>query len=543
MIQDKILLEILKNRGINENEIDEFLSEKPQKTYSPFLLLNMREGVDLILSAIDKNEKICIYGDYDADGITSISILMSILKKLTENVMFFIPNRFDDGYGLNKKSIKQLHDDGVDLIVTVDCGITAISETEYCKELGMNILITDHHSADGEIPSCIVINPKQNGCEYPFKDLAGCGVAFKLAQAIQQSTKLKKTDIAEILDIAAIGTVGDIVPLLDENRTIVKYGLSSVNKNKRVGIASLVEKMGGKERIDSQSIAFGIVPHLNAAGRMKSAMIGVDLFTASKKSDANIIADKLIELNACRRREQEKLFEICKAEFEKKYLEKRFPFIILNEAHEGVTGIVAGKLKDYAKRPIAILTKEKNSIDLKGTARSLEKIDIYRILSKYKGLFEKFGGHKGACGFTISLKNYESLVENIEKDMRLLADEDFNEEIEYDCILKEDDVTMQLAKNIRLLAPFGFKNSEPLFKIKDCLIENLFFMGKEDEHIKLRLQVGNKYFDAIMFFYENSVKDDIKKGSKIDIICNIGINVWRNRENIQLQLYHIDIVQ
>ena len=257
-----IIRQVLRNRGITEEtDILEFLSEKPNRTYDPFLLKNMEAGVDFLLSSIEQNRRICIYGDYDADGVTSISLLMQILSHLTQNLTYYIPSRFDEGYGLNKDAIDQIKDDGVDLIVTVDCGSVSHEEVEYGKSIGIDFIVTDHHNINERPAECILINPKQADCNYPFKQLAGCGVAFKLAQGIQRKAGLSKTILTEVLDLVAIGTIGDIVPLIDENRTLTKYGIGIINSMKRPGLKRLIQEVGlTTGKIKSENIAYIIVP-------------------------------------------------------------------------------------------------------------------------------------------------------------------------------------------------------------------------------------------------------------------------------------------
>ena len=308
-----IIIKLLSNRGIvGEDEIAEFLSEKPQKTYDPFRLLNMEAGVDLILSTINAGKKICIYGDYDADGITSISLLMNVLSHLTDQLDYYIPSRFDEGYGLNKTAIEHIHDTGAGLIITVDCGSVSYEEVEYAKELGLDVVITDHHNIAGVIADGIVINPKQPGCDYPFKHLAGVGVAFKLAQAIQQKAGLPKSILTETLDLVAVGTIGDVVPLIDENRTLVKYGMRELNRRSRKGMKDLVDVICQKtETITSESVAFIIVPHLNAVGRMLCADSAVDLLISEREDIIKENVEKLVESNKHRKLVQEDAYRHC----------------------------------------------------------------------------------------------------------------------------------------------------------------------------------------------------------------------------------------
>lgn len=305
---EEILKALLETRGISsEEEIKEFLSDRPQKTYDPFLLLNMEAGVDLLLSEIKNNAKICIYGDYDADGVTSVCILSHVLSMLTDDYTYYIPSRFDEGYGLNKEAVRRIYESGVSLIVTVDCGSVSWEEVEYAKALGMKVIVTDHHSIDDVRADCILINPKQQECRYPFKSLAGCGVAFKLAQAILQKAGLPKSAVNDVLDLAAIGTVGDVVSLTDENRTIVKYGLNRINSGSRESLAKLCRAISLKW-VSSENIAFGIAPHINAAGRMAGAAEAVELFTSKDETLIDEKVENLVYYNGQRKKKQEEAY-------------------------------------------------------------------------------------------------------------------------------------------------------------------------------------------------------------------------------------------
>ena len=320
---------------MGDSEISEFLSDKPKKTYDPFLLLNMEEGVDLILSSIDQGERICIFGDYDADGITSTTVLMEVLSNLTDNLTYYIPSRFDEGYGLNCKAIEKIKADNVDLIVTVDCGSVSFEEVEYAKSLGLKILVTDHHTIADRIADCPVINPMQPGCQYPFKRLAGVGVAFKLAQAIVNVTGLPKSVVTRTLDVVGIGTIGDIVPLIDENRTIAKYGIRMLNLTERAGVSSLIEGVSlEKGKINSGNVSFAIVPHINAAGRMEHAYTAAEVMMAKNTEDARAGVSKLVKFNNMRKSRQEATFAECEELIAEKYSEDSFLVIELEDAHE-----------------------------------------------------------------------------------------------------------------------------------------------------------------------------------------------------------------
>lgn len=536
-----LIIEILESRGIvSKEDISEFLSEKPKKTYDPFLLKNMEEAVELILDTVNKKKCICIYGDYDADGVTSISILSNVLKFLTNNFITVIPNRFRDGYGLNKDIIKKLYERGVDLILTVDCGITSISEVEFCKSLGLSIIITDHHTPEEKIPNCLVINPKQKGCNYPFKHLAGCGVAFKLAQAIQKKAGLDRNIILEILDIVALGTIGDIVPLVDENRTIVKYGLSRINKKRRYSIDSLIQKNGKNNKIDSNLVSFTIIPHINASGRIDSAEKSLGLFiNAENKEKVDEVVDNLIELNDKRKSLQNALFEDCLKEYNRHYKDKKFPIIFMKEAHEGVTGIVAGKMKDYINKPVAIVTYDESGELLKGTSRGLDKTNLYDIISEGKDYLEKFGGHKGACGFSLReehLKSFQDTIEDIMSDIEI----ENLDEIFYDIKIEPHHLTLDNIKNLEKLQPYGHMNPEPIFMIENCKIVNTQVVGKLQNHLKMSLNIAESIdIMGMVFDFKDKIKEDISIGNYITVVGKLSINTWNNTDSIQIYIERV----
>ena len=438
------ILELLNKRGIRtEEEIKEFLSDKPQKTYDPFLLLNMEAGVDFILSSIEENERICIYGDYDADGITSTSVLMEVLSKLTKNLTYYIPSRFEEGYGLNCEALKKIKANGVDLVITVDCGSVSCAEVEYAKEIGLKILVTDHHTITDKQADCLVINPMQPGCPYPFKHLAGVGVAFKLAQALAAETGLPKSVVNRTLDLVGIGTIGDIVPLVDENRTLAKYGIRAINVSQRLGLVKLMEGVSlDKGAVSSENISYIIVPHLNASGRMENAGIAAGLMMGNDQEKVSQGVNKLIACNTERKKIQSDTFEICKSLVEERYKDDYFLVLDLEDAHEGITGIVAGKIKETYNKPAVIVTPTGEDC-LKGTGRSIEGVNIYDLLKENDSLFERFGGHAAACGFTMKRQNLSTLRENLNRSMERLLKENpalFNQRRKADMILSAADV-------------------------------------------------------------------------------------------------------
>ncbi|MBN7772875.1 single-stranded-DNA-specific exonuclease RecJ [Clostridium aminobutyricum] len=533
-----IIVELLRKRSVTEeSEILEFLSDKPQKTYDPFLLRDLEAGVDLILSCIRQNRKICIYGDYDADGVTSISILMQFLSNFNADVFYYIPSRFDEGYGLNREAITVIKELGTDLILTVDCGSVSYDEVEYAKNLGMQVIVTDHHSITDKKADCLLINPKQADCDYPFKFLAGCGVAFKLAQGIQKKAGLPRKTVTDLLDLVAIGTIGDIVPLVDENRTLVKYGMQRIKEGCRPGLEKLIDDISlKKEQIKSDHIAFGIVPHLNAAGRMLDAKIGVELMTERQPKTISTIVLQLIENNRARKRVQEETFEECEKIVRESHLEDLFFIIHCPAAHEGISGIVAGKIKDKYHKPTIILTPSGDGY-LKGTGRSIKNINLYTILKEQEDLFEKFGGHAGACGLLMKEENLTIFREVISNYIRKMFEEDgsiFEDETEVDLFLEGREITMELICELNRLAPFGNSNEKPLIGLKNVKLMYSQWMGTDKNHVRFSAVCTDGSVLPCVFF--NRAKEYfslIMGDNPVLLMGSLDIQEWNGQRKIQ----------
>ena len=535
-----IIRELLKKRGIaSEEDMMEFLSNKPQKTYDPFLLPNMEAGVDLILSEIDKKSKIWIYGDYDADGITSTSLMMSVLSHMTDsqNLNYYIPSRFEEGYGLNMDAISYIASQGCDLLITVDCGSVSYEEVEYAKSLGMKVIVTDHHNITDVMADCILINPKHPESVYPFKELCGCGVAFKVAQALQQKSGLPKQILTEVLDLVAVGTVGDIMPLIDENRTMVKFGLKVLNLVKRPGLRKLMEGTSlNIGKISSENLSFVIVPHLNASGRIEDASQAVELLLG-KCSEARMdeIVDDVIKKNQMRRKLQSDLFKVCAEQIDKENLEDVI-LIDAKDAHEGIAGIVAGKIKETYYRPAIIVTDTGEEL-LKGTSRSVEGLNLYELLKTQEDLFIKFGGHAGACGFSLKKEDLPKLRAGLSKEMKAICAENpdiFKKRYDIDLELDTSDITMELVDQINLLAPFGNKNPKPLVSCKNVIISDGKYMGSEMQH--LRFYAASPLGKKVQCVLFGKAQDyDLQNGTCLEgnIIGSLECQIWQGSKRLQ----------
>lgn len=540
-----IIREILNKRGITEEaDIIEFLSEKPSLTYDPFLLKNMEAGVDFLLSAIKQGRKICIYGDYDADGVASVSLLLEILSHLTDNLTYYIPSRFDEGYGLNRDAICNIREQGSDLILTADCGSVSWEEVEYGKRIGIDFIVTDHHNINERPAECILINPKQEDCPYPFKHLAGCGVAFKLAQGIQRKAGLPKSVLNEVLDLVAIATIGDIVPLLGENRTLTRHGMRVIDTRRRPGLSRLIKAAGlTNAKIKSENIAYIIVPHLNAAGRLLDARVGVELLTSRDERKIEESVSTLIKNNCERKKIQEEAFLRCREIINAELSRDLFYVIAPKDVHEGIAGIVAGKIKEEFGRPAIIVTESSEDGLLKGTGRSIDGVNLYDLLKKHDELFLKFGGHAGACGFLMKSGNLDELRARLNRDTEALYRENsalFEPGLPIDLVIEEEDIDLGLAMELEKLAPFGCRNERPLFQIKGVRPTDVNFMGPERQHVRFSgLGARGRRVPCILFRKAQDYYELLLKGETFDLAGYPDVNVWNGETKIQFVLRSI----
>ena len=538
---NQLIKQLLLNRGISSDEdIEEFISQSPRKTYDPLLLPDMEAGADLILNEVGKGSRIMIYGDYDADGITATSLMFSVLSHLMsgrkEDLSYYIPSRFEEGYGLNRDAVKNIFDQGYDFIITVDCGSVSEDEVRYAEELGMRVLVTDHHTITDKMAGCLLINPKKPGSQYPFKELCGCGVAFKLAQVIQRKAGLPKSILTEVLDLVAIGTIGDIMPLIDENRTLVKYGLKVINQGTRPGLRKLIREAGlTVGSISSENVGFVIVPHLNASGRIEDASRAVELMLAEENDPEldSLVAD-LIYKNRERKRLQQETYKRCLEIAEP----EDFMLIRCDDAHEGIAGIVAGKIKDNFYRPAVIVMPTMGEEGLlKGTGRSIEGVSLYDILKNHEELFTKFGGHSGACGFTMKAEDFDELKEGLLKDIAVIKDKDpevFVRKYPCDMDLSPGDVSVELADQIDLLSPFGNGNPKPVFRLKNVMISDLRLMGNEGQHMRFTARDERmRYLSCVLFNKADRYTNMIRYGSRFDLIGSVEAQIWQGQKRLQ----------
>ena len=531
-----IVLRLLEMRGITgDSETTEFISAKPKKTHDPFLLPDMEAGVDLILDTIEKNKKICIYGDYDADGVTAVSILMDFLGYLTDKIYYYIPNRIEEGYGLNSDAIRKIRDNGTDLIITVDCGSVSYNEVELAKELGMKVLVTDHHSITDVQADCLLINPKRKDCKYPYRELAGCGVAFKLTQAMQKKTGLPKAIMNRGLDLVALGTIADVVPLLDENRTLVKYGMNIMSSGSRPGMASLIKEISlNRDKLKSDNIAFGIAPHINAAGRMGDAKIAAELMLETSQREIDVRVRQLVEYNRKRKSIQDSAFEECVTVIDEKYRDENILLLYNEKIHEGIAGIVAGKLKEKYQRPVIIVTPSGDN--LKGTGRSIPGINLYELLNEHGDFFERFGGHEGACGFLMKAERYDALCSALKHDMQQRVEADpllLQIPVEAEMVLAGSDVTLNLAQELDMMAPFGSCNPRPVFSLGEVMLTEIHPMGNGTHARFAAICADGAAVECVLFGKAKDLADKLHGGKPVELIGSIDWKEWRGRKSVQ----------
>lgn len=540
---------ILMLKGIQDiEEMDEFLSEKPIRTYDPGKLYNMDKVVERIKIALDRQEKIVFYGDYDVDGITSVALLIDFFYPLSKNIDYYIPMRRGEGYGLNKEAIDELKKGyQADLMITVDCGISAVEEIQYAKNQGIDVIVTDHHSPGKEMPDCLIINPKHPDCQYPYKNLCGCAVAFKVAQALQVSLDLPKTHLNKLLDLVALATICDVVPLENENRTLVKYGLRLINRKKRTGIRVLLEQIGMSDKeITAGHVGFMIGPHFNASGRMDDAALGVRLLMTQNDSVAQKIATDLIKLNKERRHTQDIGLETCKNLVDKHFLQDLFLTVEAPDLHEGVIGIIAGRLRDLYYRPILVLTPSEEDPDIyTGSGRSVEGFHLFNALSELDHLMIKFGGHANACGLKIKRENIDvlrnKLNQCIEKELKKNPDL-LKKKVNIYAEMTPDHVDEELIDQLKRLEPYGMGNEKPMFVMKNlslCKDSPVQSLGKENQHVKINqfnqgenLISGN--IEIIGFGYTEDAGKIFEKSSFFDLVFFPQINEWRGKKTKQL---------
>ena len=526
-----IMAKLLMSRNIEFQDIDMFLNGTIDDLYDPYDIKDMEKIVDRIDVALKRHEKVCIYGDYDVDGITSITIMYKFLTKLGIDIMYYLPDRLVEGYGINNNALDEIKSQGVSLIITVDCGITAIEEIEYAKKIGLDVCITDHHECTENLPDAYaIINPKRKDDNSKFKMLAGVGVAFKCLMAIAEKYNLAKEEYLKYLDIVSIGTISDIVPLVGENRIISKYGLKMMEKTKNLGLKELLKIVNYKD-IDSMMVSFGMAPRINACGRMGNASAAVKLLLEKDYQKAEKIAMELDELNQERKNVESIIYNQTLDIIKKENLEDKNSIVLYNSSwHNGVIGIVASRLVNMYYKPVILLTKEHGFI--RGSGRCPSGFSLYDALSECKELLIQFGGHELAAGLSIDEKNIEAFIEKFEEVVKNRKYTISDQIINIDSVISRKNLNAQIIKDIRALKPYGQSNQVPIFLYKGLKVAAIRTI-KDDKHLKLVLKDDKSLIDAVGFSL-GIRRDEIRIGDKIDVVANIELNSYNTPKTIQL---------
>ncbi len=529
----RLLATIISNKGLKtKQEIEVFLNPTRKDFHDPYLMPDMEIAVKRIIQAIKNKEKVIIYGDYDVDGITSITVLKKFLSDRGLEVDSYIPNRLDEGYGLNKSAIDKIVSEKYQLMITVDCGISGIEEIDYANSLGLETIITDHHEPAETLPKALaVVDAKRKDNKYPFNQLAGVGVVFKLTQAISQVYNLDEKEYLKYLDIVCVGTISDIVPLVDENRVITKLGLKLVEVTRNVGLRALLNSIGYK-KIDSSAISFGVAPRINACGRMGHEQDALQLFLTENIVEANKISKKLNDYNKERQEIERRIFDEVLTKIEND--EKDKPCIIVGDDnwHHGVIGIVSSKVTEMYYKPSILICFEDE--EGKGSGRSIPGFDLHDALSKCDTYIERFGGHSMAIGISVAKNNFTKFKEEFENFVNKTNINELVPRIKVDEEISAKDVSIDIVNELNMLEPFGEANKMPVFMYKNLKINSIRALS-EGKHLKLTLKDESMVIDAIGFNMGH-LANEYLLGDKVDVIGNLEVNSFNGRDSVQINL-------
>ncbi len=551
---------LLTERGCTDKKSAlSFINKENTAMHDPFLLPDMKEAVLRIVKAAEKNEKTAVYGDYDADGVTGTSLLVMFLRSIGLDVIYHIPDRLTEGYGVNKDSIAELHKKGVSLIITVDTGITAIDEIKFANELGIDVMVTDHHECRPELPEAVAaVDPKRPDCVYPFKDLAGVGVAFKLICAYNCYMATGTTEYSEedqdIIfdtlrecykqygDITALGTIADVMPVMGENRLIIAYGLNRMKKTKNKGLAALLKAAelvneNGVSKLSSMSVSFVLAPRINAAGRLGMATRAVEMFLTSSDKEAEETAQLLCEKNKERQKIELEIIEDAEKQIASGALNDDSRIIVLHSDtwHHGVVGIVSSRITEKYNLPSILISFKDGDDTGKGSGRSIEGFDLLSAITDSKDHLIKYGGHKNAAGLTIKREELQPFIERIsEYAKNNITDEELTPVISIDAELSVNDINMDTVSDLSKLEPFGEGNPVPLFMLSDLKITVIIPL-KEGKHTKITFTKDGKVLQG-MYFGMN--KDDLPymQGDAVDIVFTLSENEFRGAVTAQIQI-------
>lgn len=557
----QLLCKLMVNRDIiDENIINSYINPVYKYLHSPKTMKDVVIAVDIIKRKIQENKKIRIIGDYDVDGIISVFILYTALKKCGANVDYEIPDRIKDGYGINENIVKVAYDEGVDTIITCDNGISAIDQIQYAKDLGLTVIVTDHHDVpfieeDGvrtflSSQADAIINPKQIECEYKFKSICGAGVAFKLMEALYEEIGMDKEECYKLIEFVAIATVCDVVDLIDENRIFVKNGLEMLNNSKNIGINALKKACGLEDKeITAYHLGFVIGPCLNASGRLDSAKKGLELLLMEDDEEAKNLAQEIVDLNDARKNMTKEGVDRAINIIDSTDINNdKILVVYIPDIHESLAGIVAGRVKEQYNKPTIILTKSEEGV--KGSARSIEEYNMFEGLLACKELLDKFGGHPMAAGLSLQEDKVDELRKALNNKCEL-TDEDLTRKIMIDSSLPLEYLNLHLIEELNVLEPFGKGNSKPVFGVRDAKITKAILLGKDKNVLKLKLLTNNNItIDAMIFNdlenfeskiiekYGNEELDNLYNKSNNNIPMDFtfypSINEWNGNKSIQI---------
>ncbi|MEY8870789.1 single-stranded-DNA-specific exonuclease RecJ [Meridianimaribacter flavus] len=538
---DEIVATLLLQRGIETYEAAKtFFRPSLKDLHNPFLMKDMDKAVNRIEQALANSENILVYGDYDVDGTSSVALMSSYLKTKTNQMATYIPDRYDEGYGVSIKGIDFAYDNEFSLIITLDCGVKAIDKVAYAKEKGIDFIICDHHRPGDELPNAIaVLDPKRDDCEYPYKELCGCGVGFKLIQALASKEGKSAEDLTEYLDLVATAIGADIVPITGENRTLAYYGLQVINENPRPGIQAIIDQVK-KEELTITDVVFIVAPRINAAGRMQHGDYAVALLTETNFNQAKQYAEEIEAFNTDRREADQQITEEALQQIKAHNEEDRFTTVVYHEEwHKGVIGIVASRLTETYYRPTLVFTKSGDK--LAASARSVSGFDVYNALEACSAHIEQFGGHKYAAGLTLKEENYEAFKQAFEDEVSKTIDKTLLvPEIKVDMLISLPQVNDKLWRIIRQFAPFGPSNMTPIFmseNLKDTGYGKC--VGEDDKHLRITVtQTGQEKLVGIGFGLGDKY-DLITHKKRFKAVYSIDENHWQGHVSLQLKLRDI----
>lgn len=548
---DQTLANLLVQRSIkSQAEARSFLRPQLDQLHDPFLMKDMDKAVERLTWALNKSEKILIYGDYDVDGTTAVSLVYSFLRRYSENNLeYYIPNRYTEGYGVSYKGIDWAHENGFSLIIALDCGIKSVEKVKYAKERGIDFIICDHHLPDEHLPEAIaVLDPKRTDCNYPFDDLSGCGVGFKFMQAFSKTKGIPFDEILPLLDLLAVSIASDLVSITGENRVLAYFGLKQLNQSPRKGLLSIIKLSGlEKHMITIDDIVFKIGPRLNAAGRMESGKTAVDLLTSRNDDDAKNIGDTINTHNNDRKYEDRKItLEASEmASLMENFSLKKSTVVYNPDWHKGVLGIVASRLVEAYYKPTIVLCKSNGFIT--GSARSIPGFDLYEAIESCSDLLENFGGHMYAAGLTLKEENYEKFCERFESFVaNKITNEILTPVINIDTYLDFREITPRFFNILKQFQPFGPGNLSPVF-ISERVYDNGNGrkVGTESGHLKLELIQEDDFHRHISAIAFNRTEhfEHLKGGSPVDICYSIAENYYRGIANLQLRVKDIKLIE